>query len=130
MSSFKIYDENDNFIGEYVGEFFENAKDTVSDSFGTSIGAGFLAILLVLSIKFPWLIIVIIGWGILKLLGIVLKFLSRVLWWVFRTVVLALWWIVQTAAIGIWWIIRFPILFGIYREMPDWWFPKWWWPSW
>ena len=59
MSKFKIYDENDNFIGEYIGDFVEETKDSVSESFDCSIGEGVLAVLCVFAFKFPWLIIVI-----------------------------------------------------------------------
>lgn len=38
MAKLKIYDEDDNFLGEYVGDFVEETKDTISDSFGDSWG--------------------------------------------------------------------------------------------
>ena len=130
MAKFKIYDEDDNFIGEYVGDFLENAKDTVSDSFDTSLGSGCLAILCVLAFKFPWLILVIIGWLILKLLWVVLKFIGRILWWVLRICGLCLWWLLQEMVYGIWWLIRVPITLILDKNVPEWWFPNWWFPKW
>ncbi|MBQ8559666.1 MAG: hypothetical protein IJ439_06775 [Tyzzerella sp.] len=91
MSKFRIYDEDDNFIGEYIGDFVKDTKDTVSDSFDTSFGSGLLAISCVLAFKFPWLILVIIGWFILKLLWIVIKFVGRIAWWLLRFGLLCLW---------------------------------------
>ena len=77
MSKFKIYDENDNFIGEYIGDFVTDSKDSVSDSFADSFGSGCLAILILFAFKFPWLIIVVIGWLLFKLLWIVVKFACK-----------------------------------------------------
>ena len=44
MLKFKIYDEDDNFIGEYIGDFVENTKESVSESFDISFWEGILAI--------------------------------------------------------------------------------------
>ncbi|MBE7063083.1 MAG: hypothetical protein E7390_04735 [Ruminococcaceae bacterium] len=51
MSKFKIYDEDDNFIGEYIGDFVENSKESVSESFDSSFGSGILALLCLLAFK-------------------------------------------------------------------------------
>ena len=95
MSKLKIYDENDNFLGEYIGDFVEDTKENVSESFDTSLGSGLLAILCVFAIRFPWLIFVIVGWFILKLIWTVVKFIGRNLWWVLRLGMQCLWWFRQ-----------------------------------
>lgn len=130
MSKFKIYDENDNFIGEYIGDFVEEAKDSVSDSFDVSFGSGLLTVLCVLAFKFPWLLLVIIGWGILKLLWIVLKFVGRIAWWVLRFSAICLWWLLQEIVYGIWWLIRVPFTLALDKNVPYWWFPDFWFPQW
>ena len=130
MSKFKIYNENNDFIGEYIGDFVEDTKDTVSDSFDESLGSGCLAILAVFAYKFPWLIFVVIGWLILKLLWISLKFVSRVSWWGLKATALALWWLSQEVVYGIWWIIRVPIALILNMNIPEWWFPDWRFPEW
>lgn len=130
MSKFKIYDENDNFIGEYIGDFVEEAKDSVSDSFDVSFGSGLFAVLCVLAFKFPWLILVIIGWGILKLLWIVLKFVGRIVWWILRFSAMCIWWLLQEIAYGIWWLIRVPLTLAFDKNVPYWWFPDFWVPKW
>lgn len=114
MSKLKIYDENDNFIGEYIGEFVEDTKDNISDSFDESVGSGCLTILCVLAFKFPWLILVIIGWFLLKLIWIIIKFVGRVLWWIMRFCIICLWW-----------LIRLPITLILDKDVPVWWLPKW-----
>ena len=80
MSKFKIYDENDNVIGEYIGDFVENSKEPVLELFDISFGDGILAILCVFAVKFPWLIIVIMAWFMVKLLWRITKFLARIVW--------------------------------------------------
>ena len=114
MSLFKIYDEDDNFIGEYVGEFVDNAKENVASSFDNSPGAGCMAILILAILKFPWLIIVIIAWLLLKLMWKAVKLALRIIWWLLRL-----------CCISLWWIVRAPFMYVLYREMPDWWFPEW-----
>lgn len=106
----KLYDE----FGNYVGEFIENTKEQVSDSFDISFGTGCLVILGILAFKFPWLILVIIVWLLFKLLWIILKF-------VFRT----LWWCLGLTALSIWWILRLPFTLIFQHKFPDWWFPVW-----
>lgn len=130
MSKFKIYDEDNNFIGEYIGDFVEDTRDSVSDSFDVSFGTGLLTILCILAFRFPWLIIVIIGWGILKLVWIVLKFVGRNVWWILRFSTICLWWFLQEVAYGIWWLIRVPFTLGFDRDVPLWWFPKFHFPKW
>lgn len=34
MSKFKIYDENDNFIGEYIGDFVEDMEGARAEMLG------------------------------------------------------------------------------------------------
>lgn len=80
MSKFKIYDENDNVIGEYIEDFVENTKEPVLESFDISFGDGILAILCVFAVNFPWLIIVIMAWFMVKLLWRITKFLARIVW--------------------------------------------------
>ncbi len=130
MSKFKVYDENDNFLGEYIGDFVEDTKENVSDSFDTSLGSGLLAMLCVFAIRFPWLIFVIVGWFILKLIWTVVKFIGRNLWWVLRLGMQCLWWLLQEVVYGIWWLIRVPITLILDRNVPEWWFPDWNFPKW
>ena len=125
MAKFKIYDEDDNFIGEYVGEFVEDAKDTVTESFEDSAGAGLFAIVILLVIKFPWMILVILGWLLLKAIWIVVKAVAWLLWEVLKVVLRSLWWLLGLFCLSIWWLIRLPFTWLFHKELPDWWFPVW-----
>ena len=80
----KVYDEDNNFVGEWIGDFVEESKESVSESFDVSFGEGCLALLILLAFKFPWLILVIILWLILKLMWFFIKLICRCIWWVVR----------------------------------------------
>ena len=106
----KLYDE----FGNYIREFIEDSKDRVTSSFEDSPGDGCLAVLSVILFSLPWLILLVILWLVLKLIGIVLKFIMRTGWWLLGLIVLS-----------IWWLIRLPFSLIFHHETPDWWFPEW-----
>ena len=76
----KLFDENGNFVGEFISDSIEQ----VSDSYKSSFGDGCLAIFIVLSVRFPILLLLIVLWLILKLIWIILKFALRIVWWLVR----------------------------------------------
>ena len=125
MAKFKIYDENDNFIGEYVGDFVANSFDTVTESFGESAGAGLFAIVILLVIKFPWLIIVILGGLLLKAIWLVIKLFAWLFWAAAKVILRSLWWALGMICLSMWWLLRLPFTWLFHKEFPDWWFPVW-----
>ena len=104
--------------------------ETVTYSSDDSFGSVLFAILCIFAFKFPWLIIVIIAWGILKLLWIATKFVGRIAWWLLRFSAICLWWILQEVVYGIWWLVRVPITLTLDKNVPYWWFPSFWIPKW
>ena len=76
----KIFDEDGNFIGEFISDSVEQAKDSYDDS-GVS---GCLFVSLLLSIKFPFILVLIIFWYFLKLMWVIFKFFLRIFWWIIR----------------------------------------------
>ena len=130
VPKYQIYDEDYNCVGEFVGDFVKDAGHDVSSSFDDSIGSGFLAILCLLVIRFPWLILAVIGLFILKTLWIALKAVARVFLYIFTFAVLCLWWLLQEAVFAIWWIVRVPFALIRKKKVPEWWFPVFWVPEW
>lgn len=110
----KIFDESGNYLGEFIEDKTDEIKENVKDSFDISFSSGCLMLLSVFAIQFPWLIIVIIGWLLLKLIWNIMKFIFRTLWWCLGLILLT-----------IWWILRLPFTLVFYHELPDWWFPEW-----
>ena len=125
MARLKIYDENDNFIGEYIGEFVSDSFDTVADSFEESPLSGLASIVVLLILKCPWLLLVILFWFILKLIWISLKIFLKVAWVIAKPILRTMWWLLGLFCLGIWWLLRLPFVLIFYRELPDWWFPVW-----
>lgn len=72
----KIFDEDGNFLGEFI----EDSKDKISDSFDDSVGNGCVTFLYMILL----IIIVAIIWYILKGIFILCKFLLRIIWWLVR----------------------------------------------
>lgn len=146
MSKFKVYDEDDNFVGEYVGEFIDDTKTNVSESFDSSFGLGMFSLLCFVFFKFPWMLVVIVGYYILKGIWTVSKFLGRCIWWLLKFVGFCLFWIsleaifiilwlLQEILYGIWRLLSLPFYLIFHKEAPDWWFPEllvpdWWCPEW
>jgi hypothetical protein len=121
MAKFKIYDDNDNFIGEYVGELVDEAKDKVSGTSEGGIGLG-------------WLICLIIGGFVLYYLYVALKFICRILWisikfiakwlWAFvKWLLPMLWFLFIVLCVSLWWLVRLPFTWFIRKEIPEWWMP-------
>ena len=105
MARFKIYDEDDNFLGEYVGEFVEDAKDSVANSFAESTGAGLLSLVVLLVIKFPWLILVIIAWLLLKAVWGIIKLVVILLWRTLQFAAPYLWIAIVAVFRSFWWLL-------------------------
>lgn len=72
----KVFDENGNFLGEFI----EESKDRISTSFDESNGNGCITFLYMI----PIIIIVTIIWFIF--IGIIFlgKCILRILWWIIR----------------------------------------------
>lgn len=121
MAKYKVYDENDNLIGEFI----EDAKESVSDSLGSGEinWAAFLG--LILLFVFLWILSLI--WAIL---WPVIKFIGRLLWWLLKLIGLFAWWLLQEVAFALWWLVRLPFTTILYKETPEWWFPDWTFPEW
>ena len=144
---FKLYDDDENFIGEYVGDFIEDAKDDIQD---TSSSGSFLEIIATLMmiavIKFPWLLclLVLYGlfkiiWKLIKLFGILCFHLSKPIiavgWWLIQALFSAAVFIVSLLACVIFFIIQLPFTYAFYKEMPEmhepfFIIPEWWYPDW
>lgn len=86
----KVFDEDGNFIGEFI----EAEKDKITDSFDD--GLWWLGLILLIISPF-WTILVIILWLIFKLIFGIIKFLFKIIWW----------------------IIRLPFCLIFYREFPE-----------
>lgn len=123
MAKLKIYDEDDNFLGEYVGDFIDDMKDDVPDAFSESIGEGLVAFAAALIIKLPWLLLVVVAGFFLMLLWKVVKFLLKCLAWICLMGLFCLWWLLQEILYGFLWLIRLPFSLAVDKEMPDWWVP-------
>ena len=121
MARYKVYDADDNFIGEFI----DDAKESVSDTLGSGDinWAAFLGLVLVL--VFLWVLSLV--WAVL---WPVIKFVVRLLWWFLKLLGLLLWWLLQEVAYSLWWLIKLPFTAIIYREAPEWWFPDWDFPEW
>lgn len=86
----KVFDEN----GNYLGEFIEGTKDKIDDAFEDSWIWGILFLLLIVP-----------GWTILGIVLIsIFKFISFILKLIFRT---------------LWWTIRLPFYLIFFKEFPD-----------
>lgn len=72
----KLFDENGNFIGEFI----EEAKENVSDSFEISWVLGILCFLW----QPIWTIVVIAIWLFFKTIFKICKFILRIIWWFIR----------------------------------------------
>ena len=122
MSKYKVYDEDGNFVGEFI----EEAKESVSDSI--SSGDVNWAALLGLILLFVFLWILSIVWDFV--IWPVLKFIGRLLLWLLTLAGLSAWWLLQEFIYLLWWLIRLPFMAILYKEAPEWWFPEWEFPEW
>lgn len=118
----KIFDEGGNFLGEFV----EDSKDKISDSFDESVGYGCATLLYMILL----IVIVAIVWWLFKGVMFLGKFFLKVMWWLLRLAALSCWWLLQEIAYGIWWLVRVPFTLVFYKEVPDWWSPEWRLPEW
>ena len=91
----KIFDEDGNYLGEFIKEYIEEVKDNATETI--SDGSWILGLIMLLII-FP-------GWTIL---GGVIYIIGKLIWWIFKIVI-------NTA----WWLIRLPFTLFIYRELPE-----------
>lgn len=91
----KIFDEDVNYLGEFIKESIEEVKDNATETI--SDGSWILGLIMLLII-FP-------GWTIL---GGVIYIIGKLIWWIFKIVI-------NTA----WWLIRLPFTLFIYRELPE-----------
>lgn len=73
----KVFDKDGNFLGEFI----EDSKDKISDSFDESVGNGCITFLYMILI----IVIVAIVWYIFKGIVLLFKFILRILWWIIRT---------------------------------------------
>lgn len=96
----KLYDEN----GDYVGEFVKNSISDVKDSAIESINDGSLGWGLIL------LLIIFPGWTILCVtIYLIIKFI---------------WAILKLSFCILFWLIRLPFKLIFWREFPKFWFYK------
>lgn len=72
----KIFDEDGNFLGEFI----EDSKDKISNSFDESIGNGCATFLYMILL----IIIVAILWYIFKGIFMLIKFILKIIWWLIR----------------------------------------------
>ena len=72
----KIFDESGNFLGEFI----EDSKDKISDSFDDSVGIGFATLLYMILL----IILVVVAWFILKGIYMMCKLFLRTMWWFVR----------------------------------------------
>lgn len=91
----KIFDEDGNYLGEFIKESIEEVKDNATETI--SDGSWVLGLIMLLII-FP-------GWTIL---GGVIYIIGKLIWWIFKIVI-------NTA----WWLIRLLFTLIIYRELPE-----------
>lgn len=91
----KLFDEDGNYVGEFVKDSLESVKDSATDSI--SDGSWLWGLFLLLFI-YP-------GWAIF--LG-VLYLVIKLLWWIIKLVVSI-----------VWWIVRLPFFLIFYKEFPD-----------
>ena len=91
----KIFDEDGNYLGEFIKESIEEVKDNATETI--SDGSWILGLIMLLII-FP-------GWTIL---GGIIYIIGKLIWWIFKIVI-------NTA----WWLIRLPFTLFIYRELPE-----------
>lgn len=86
----KIFDED----GNYIGEFLEDTKDKIDDAFEGSWMWGIIFLLLIAP---GWTILGIVVISIVKLIAFIIKLIFRILWWT----------------------IRLPFCLIFYREFPE-----------
>lgn len=72
----KLYDENGNFVGEFI----KNTTENVGEAFSVSWALG----LLLLFISPIWGIVVISLWFIFKMIFKLIVFVLKLIWWVIR----------------------------------------------
>ena len=121
MSRYKIYDADNNFVGEIIEDAKESASETITS--GEVNWAGILG--LVLLVALLWVLSLV--W---KALWPVIVFLCRLLWWTVRAIAFIAWWVVQEALYAFWWLVRLPFLIIFHKEAPKWWFPELIFPEW
>lgn len=76
----KIFDEDGNYLGEFIDERIESASESISDSFAASWILGILCFLW----QPVWTIIVILSWIILRSIYKLLKLSFKCIWWLIR----------------------------------------------
>lgn len=73
----KIFDED----GNYIGEFLEDTKEKIDDAFE---GSWIWGIIFLLLIAPGWTILGIVVISIFKLIAFIIKLIFRILWWTIR----------------------------------------------
>lgn len=143
----KIYDSNENFIGEYVGDFIEETKDSIQDTSSSGSFFEIIATLMTVAvIKFPWLLFLLaifalfkITWKLVKLFGILCFHLSKPViaigWWLIRMIFSVIICVSSFVVFGILFMIQLPFTYFIHKEMPEMHelfliIPEWWYPDW
>lgn len=144
---FKLYDDDDNFIGEYVGEFIEDVKDAVKDTSSDGSVLDIIVTLIVIAIiKFPWLLFILALLGLckivlnlIKLFGVLCFHLSKpiiaVSWWLIRMMCSVIICLLSFLVFGILFIIQLPFMYFIWKNIPEmhepfFIIPEWWYPDW
>ena len=122
MGKYNVYDEDGNFVGEFI----EGAKESVGDTI--SSGDINWAALVGLSLLFVFLWILSLVWD--YIIWPVIKFTGRLLWWLLKLAGLSAWWILHEFVYLLWWLVRLPFMAILYKEVPEWWLPNWEFPEW
>lgn len=78
----KLFDEDGNYVGEFIKDSIEEVKDNAMDSFDENSWILGLVLLLVV---FP-------GWTIL---GGVIYLIIKIIWWIFKILINSLWWLIR-----------------------------------
>lgn len=92
----KIFDEN----GNYLGEFIEDTKEKVEDAFEESWLWGIVFLLIVAP---GWTLLGLIVWGLFKILKFVMVLLYKLLILFLRC---------------LWWILRLPFCLVFHHKTP------------
>lgn len=79
----KLYDENHNYVGEFITDKVEQAGEYLNDSKGSCFGF-IITLLLILAFYFPWVLILVVLMLLGKFIWFLIKLIFRVLWWLIR----------------------------------------------